>query len=328
MKYLFLIISLFFEIIGNAQINIHDYVNEADSTADTRIIDFSSKWTIFIPFITKSNELTIKNNITNHKILFAPNASTAMGIGVIHKKFGAFLAFGLSQSQSMIDKRGKTKRFDLQVNSYMKNMVIDAKIQTYRGFYQKNGKVDKNGSYPKAPNLSTYSVGASVLIYNNLDKFSNKAAYTRSEIQIKSAGSFNYGAYIDVDGAKDPNSFSSLNLSSELAEEFDFKSFNSGGLGIILGYSYTFVIQKFFFINLSASPKLGLRYLSYKRANELSSFRIIGSGGGIVRIAIGYEAKHVFYGLTAVTQSNTYSQKDYEIKPKTLSSKLFIGLRF
>jgi hypothetical protein len=322
-----LVFLIGFSFFGFPQVNIHSFVNKTDSSNTLRIVNLTKLWTFYTPFINKSMQLTITNHKTNHSIILLPNSKTSFGLNVIHKWFGLGIAFGLSQSKTNIERFGQTKQFDFQLNSYMRSMVLDFRIQAYKGFYRSDAPPDKNDIFPQAPNFSTYSLGGSLLFFTNKKKFSYKAAYTRSEIQLKSAGSFNYGFYVDMDGANDPDNFSTLNI-TRWPNEFNLHSYNSGGIGFIFGYSYTFVIKKFFFFNLSASPKFGLRYLNYQQSNGDKKTRLIGAGGAIFRLSIGYEGKRLFYGLSSVSQSNSYSQKGYEIEPKAIVTKLFMGMRF
>ena len=321
-----LIIFTFISFFSFSQVNSRTYISKLDTNPEVPIVKFNQLWTLSMPFTHKEFQFHIINHETGHSIVLLPHSKTTIGLNIIHKWFGLGISFGLRQSDEDIRRYGKTKQFDFQLNSYMRSVIFDFRIQAYKGFYRAEVPPAPDGSYPQSPDFSTYSLGGNLLFFTN-KAFSYKAAYTRSEIQLKSAGSFNYGLYADMDGAKSPDAFSSLKI-EEWPGEFNLLSYHSGGFGLVVGYAYTFVIKRFFFFNLSFSPKFGMRYLTYRLANQKTKFRLIGSGGAIVRMAIGYEGKYLFYGLSAVSQSNTYSQKSYEIKPVSYYGKLYVGMRF
>jgi hypothetical protein len=90
---------------------------------------------------------------------------------------------------------GKTKLTDIQLHNYGRHFVLDLFVQKYNGFYTSKTNGQDIVLYP---GLSVSQVGAEGSYVFNGDKFSAKAAFAQSEMQLQSAGSFilGGGAYL------------------------------------------------------------------------------------------------------------------------------------
>lgn len=117
---------------------------------------------------------------------FSPNYPLNVGIGFALKNTVLNLRFGYGLLPLKGDKFGKTKVFDLQMHKYGRHFVLDLFVQRYKGFFHDNSKGQVEELYP---DLSILQMGAEVSYLFNGNKFSAKAAFDQSEIQIRSEGS-------------------------------------------------------------------------------------------------------------------------------------------
>jgi hypothetical protein len=288
----------------------------------------------------KANKLQLVNTNSNKTAKFSPAATTSLGGGINYKWFGLALAYGLPSSEENNVKYGKTSRFDAQFNIYTKSFGVDVIFQNYNGFYLENPNsfVTWNKEvYPQLPSMQSASLGVGGYYFFNHKKFSYKAAYVRNTIQNKSAGSFLIGGYYSLDyagfedGSYDRDtivSFIPKELPQEAIDSFDIKAFTSSSFGFSLGYTYTVVFLKKWFVNLSLAPGFGAKNLKvYNSAGENNT------KAGVVtrltaRLAIGYEGKHFLLGFTSYLRTADISYNQYDIKPSTSNVKFFIAKRF
>ena len=124
----------------------------------------------------------------------------------------------------------KTRSIDIQAHKYGKRILIDAYYQDYTGFYIDRGK----GNYTLFPTLSTQQIGVESTYVWRADKFSARATFEQSELQVKSAGSLLFGSgfywhRIEPDAKTE-------NVSSEAFENFQ--------IGFHVGYGYSWVAGK------------------------------------------------------------------------------------
>ena len=117
-------------------------------------------------------------------------------------------------------------------------------------------------------------------------------------------------------------------LDNTLIDDFDINAYSTAIIGISIGYTYTFVFLKRFFINLSMVPGFGTRVVKlwadgqeYKIAPSLSS-------SVTSRVAMGYEGKHLYWGLNLINTINSYQNEKFEIASTTGNFRFLIGKRF
>ncbi len=297
----------------------------------TRIKDVSDKLNIYTGLLGKIHTIELNNTEINKKLIYEPNGKTSVNLGFSYK----WLGLGVSFSPEFMNKDneiyGETESFDAQFNIYSRAIGVDAYLQYYKGFYLKNpGKfVDwQNDAFPMSPDLKSYSFGLSAYYFFNNKRFSYKAAFTRNQIQKKSAGAFILGAYISANVASTPEGFIPQELPDSLSTYYGVDAYTTSSTGVSFGYTYTLVFLKRFFINATLVPGIGYRNaefwdngISTKQEGNLTIILT-------ARAALGYEGKHLYAGITLVSASNSYNYESVAISSSTGNIRLFIGNRF
>lgn len=297
--------------------------------SDKYYTDYSDLITLKPFVLFKQNKLAIQNGAD--QLLLSPNSPTGVGAGINYKSLGLSLGFGLPHSGSSIDKYGSTKRLDLQISLFMKNIGLDGHLQLYKAYYNENPNdfMDWTESYyPKLPGMKTISIGASGYYVLNNKRYSNKAAVMRTQKQNKSAGSFLVGIFINYDEADSPNGFFPAELPDTLGEDFDLKAFRYFATGITFGYAYTFVISKNFFIHAAVTPGGGYKDIRVENNAGTSDAEKQAHAQLQLRGALGYENKYFFAGLTGSTLIRNIKYKNYELNLSTDQIRVFVGYRF
>ena len=323
---------LFIVISTNLFSQVEAELSKSTIKYDTTYIEnVSDKLAIRIYNIWKNTELKLTELNTNKYLLIEPNGSTNIGIGFNYKWMGLGVAFGMPFINNDDDVYGKTKRFDFQLNLYGRTMGADIYFQRYKGFFISNPDMlvswDKK-EYPILDEMQIIAAGASVYYFFNNKKFSYRAAFVRNEIQKKGQGSMILGVYYGLNSAFDKTGFLSNELKDSLNTLFDIYSFNSNNFGISFGYTFTFVIAKRFFINLSLVPGLGGVKTRINTSDKVYKLDPHLAVRYIARFALGYEHKNFYLGLTAYSTGSSYKYSYIKIEPSTGNVKLFFGKRF
>lgn len=279
--------------------------------------------------LLKINTIEIINN--NNRLILVPNSPLAIGVGFNYKGIGLALGIGLPHSAKNLHKYGNTTRFDVQMSIYSRLIGGDGYLQLYRGYYNANPENfipwDKD-FFPKIPDMRTISFGANIYYVLNHKKFSNKAAYSRTQIQQKSAGSVALGYFLNYDEVDSPNGFIPAEFPDTIGNDFNVKSFRYFATGLSVGYMYTWVISKSFFLNGSLIPGFGYKYIRLTDGEGESGVERHPHAQLLIRGAFGYENKHFYAGLTGMTLIRNIKYKEYEINLATEQVRFFIGKRF
>jgi hypothetical protein len=278
---------------------------------------------------TKWNALDIiKDDFT---LQLRPNSPTALGLGFNYKSYGLGIAIGIPKSASSNEKYGKTNRFDLQVNAYGKKLGIDGYLQYYKGYYMANPEdfMDWNKEYyPTLPDMEVFSFGLNGFYIFNSKKFSYKAAFVRNQVQRKSAGSITTGVFSQMDIVQTDNGFVPNGVEDSINVNFDLKSFRTVAIGLTVGYLYTWVISKHFFLNVGATPGFGNQTIQLEKLDGTKSTKNEPAAQLSVRGALGYDSRYFYAGITGSVIWRNLKYSGYELDLATQQLRFFIGKRF
>jgi len=261
----------------------------------------SQKYTNF-EVVDDSNEVSM---------LYEPNTTLNLGVGVTIKSFTLNLAYGFD-FLNPDEGQGKTRYLDLQSHIYSRKMVIDFFGQFYKGLYLSNTAdlaPDYEDPFYVRPDIYEQVLGGSVQYIFNHKKYSYRSGLVQNERQLKSAGSLLLGvdAYYGLmqgDSAIVP-SFARGQGFGEKKNADRFVFFRAGPN---IGYAHTFVVAKKFFAMLSLSVSVGFGAYSVHTPGEgISQDRGV-SASAFGRFALGYNDEKWYLGLSVVDNSiNTNS---------------------
>jgi len=270
-------------------------------------------------------------NADKERITLRPNGSTNLGVGFNYRFIGLAVSIGLPRTQSNIEKYGQTTRLDVQISYFGKRIGLDGFLQGYKGYYMVNPEdyVDwHNPYYPQNQDLQVISFGANAFYIFNHKKFSYKAAYLRTMVQKKSAGSFSSGIFFHSDVVKSDSGLIPQDVNDYIWADFNLKDFNAFSIGLSAGYQHTFVIKKNFFISLQATPGLGYRRLSVESLDHQTGDVNELAWKFLARFSLGYEFKHFYVGAKGSTIFRTIKYDSYTIDLGTEQLRIIVGKRF
>ncbi|MBE9469265.1 MAG: DUF4421 family protein [Bacteroidetes bacterium] len=283
--------------------------------------------------VSKGTSFGVFDKKNKSKLLYHPNEALNIGFGLSYKWFGLDLAFNIPGFNNDNGKYGSTKKSDLQTHIYTKNVIIDANFQYYKGFYIKNPKdiIDswqRDYPYPQRSDIETVFIGCNLTYSFNNKKFSYKSAFIQNEWQKKSAGSFLLGTFSSLFSMRASEDIIPYNSTKIFDENLHLVSAASINLGISLGYIYTFVIEKNYFITLSLVPGFALGVSSGTIALNKTYFNPSKlEGKSLARVSMGYNSKKYYCGFLFVNDNYTSAGQDKSmgVNYGTNFFKFFLG---
>lgn len=212
-----------------------------------------------------------------------------LGAGFAYNGFALNASYGFNFLYKENGK-GKTKGLDLQFHIYPHKWAIDLLGSFRKGYYidpKKNNGFNFPDFYVR-PDFKRNVVGLSVFRVPNSHKFSYRAAFTTNDWQTKSAGSLLFGgeAYF---GSIKGDSVLVPAMVSNLYDQAGIDKINFFSIGPGIGYAYTLVIHKNFFITGSAIGSIDVNFSAEERSGDKKNKTSL-IPGGIYKGAIGYNS--------------------------------------
>jgi hypothetical protein len=198
-------------------------------------------------------------------LTYHANTSLNIGVGLTYRSFFFSISKGLNFLQSDQTK-GPTNSLSLQAHLYRRKWVIDALGDFNKGYFlTPHGLGSPDGqTYYKRPDLNISIVGASVFRILNSERFSYGAGLSQNAWQQKSAGSFLIGVQAFYSATRGDSALAPTR-SDSLLDQLGIHTLHCLEIGPGLGYAYTFVYDKNYFLigslnlncNLSYSREIG-----------------------------------------------------------------------
>ena len=234
-------------------------------------------------------------------------------------------------------EKGKTKITGLDFSFNFKKTQHRLFFASTKGYFLSNSDIYRNelneqkifGKYAKLPDFESLQLGSENFYFFNSDKYSKVFAKDKSEIQLKSAGSwvgFLGFYYSKIDGRKQDLPF----LQFVFDQRLTYPTLNESYYSVVgTGYSYNFILPKHFFITTLAIPAVGIQYSrqSYpqysadKNKTELA-VAIVTEG------SLGYNTKNWFTGILGTFNGFTSASKGNRLAGARGYATFFIGYRF
>jgi len=242
------------------------------------IADYEQK--LILSVFTAKEFLNITVEDKNQDLMYMPNNPVELGLGFSWKNSVFSFAYGYGFDFMRDKKLGKTKSFDLQFHHYNRRFVLDFFLQRYKGFYMEDEKNEIKNVL--APDLELRQYGIYGQYIFNHKKLSYKAAYIHNEKQLRSAGSLLAGGGIYFSRIRSDSSFV-------------YKELDNFQFGASIGYTYTWVINKRWFMNGTITTGINFGCENF---SKLGKQKLEVSPTVFPRISIGYDHDSWSLGLT------------------------------
>lgn len=258
------ILIIFFLCIATAASGQNDstYYVSYENQLTTRLY-FSKKYTS-LRYLEKEADVALR---------YFPNTTLNMGVGATYRWATLNLAFGFG-FLNPDDGKGDTRYLDLQGHFYGRKFVADVLGQFYEGFYLVNTDLkDQDGNYYLRPDIRVAAFGLAGNYITNHERFSYRAGFLQNEWQKKSAGTALLGWQIIWGTEKADSTLVPYGLRSVHAEAHPQRmTFFETGPSV--GYAYTLVVKKNFFLmgSVAVSLVFGTHAVSELERERYSSF--------------------------------------------------------
>lgn len=282
------------------------------------------KLTVTVPIARKYHGFNFIDLERKQALKFSPNNYYHLGFNFsnIIVTFGFYpgIRFGAKPN------KGNTSSRDYQVTFIGRRVITDVNYQRYRGFYLFNTKdyeinvLDADNVLIR-PEINVFSFGVNTMFIFNYKKYSLRGAFSFTDVQRKSAGSFMAGLYHSYTfftagkSAIIPVALDSL-YSPEL---HDINQISLITVGLSGGYGYTFVYKK---IILSSAINLGFggQKTNYTTTDERGHTLSINPSVNLnAKAAIRYDNLRFFIGLLSNYTNN------YTLNPELFNTESYIA---
>lgn len=302
----------------------------ADSTRDHYIESYRDRFYLKPIYTIRNLKMVIRSRATDSKINYLPNGNAYFGLGIYFFDIGVEGSIKLPENADSYNIFGKTEFFDFQSNIYAKKWGADIAIQQYDGFYIKNPffhymNWQPGDPLPQRPDLEVNQVLINGFYFLNHRKFSYRSAYNQADRQRKSGGTILIGInFVNQEISADTSLIPGE--SQNLYNKSKFNNSHLTALGILGGYTYTFVKHDFY-LNFSLTAGPAHVWSEYQEYSDLKYKNHVTPLLNF-RGALGYNSPRWFAGLTYVNQQSNLLSQNLDIKVESGNIKLFFGYRF
>ncbi len=260
-------------------------------------------------------------------VSFRPNSTASAGFGFYIFEIGFEVTFAIPLNEQQKQIFGESKTRDLQINVLTKSWGLDLYHQKYSGFYKNDLRVGGIIDGPNRPDIDTRNFGISGFYVFNNKKFSLRSSYNYAERQLKSKGSFiAYGTINSFKLGAD-SALLSATVRAGFDEGSDFEDIRCTTLSIAPGYSYNFILKKFF-VNGTLTIGPAHHWVYYQQENGNEHYDVSFNATSTIRLAAGYNSDRVFGGIGYVIQSRLLTFEDIRFENASSTFKILVGYRF
>ncbi len=284
----------------------------------------------FLGPVIKRKEYYFKLSGNDPSLSYRYNPSSRASIGVAANMFnvGFELLVGTRQSDESKSRYGETKSFDMQSVALGEKWLHDIYYQRYESFYvtYPGQKVPAGAPFPQRPDVLTRNFGYTATYFFS-PKFSLRAAYSATERQLHSQGSFILSTGFTSTLMAGSDSIIPDSAWSSLGQGADALELQFSSLGIAPGYTYSLVSHKYFF-NAFAVYGPAHYWTRYITESSGEHYDISINAIYYFRASIGYNGDRFFAAFNYVQQGRIVKFEDMSSESASTMFRVVLGFRF
>jgi len=276
---------------------------------------FPNALTVRVYSVKPHTGFTLSSINNASKITYRSNAARNLGAGVTYRNVSANLSAGFGFLNNGIEERGKTTSLDFQLHFFPEKWISDLLFLHYKGFYAPGSYAHQPGEeYYYRPDIQLNFMGLTAYRIQNARRFSYRSAFNQNEWIRKSSGTLLYGGNVYFEKAYSKDS--SL-IPDEGSHQFsDYSDFHYISFGPGIGYAYTLVIKRHFYLLGSAVVNGNINFSTAENGsikNRNTSFQpglnfktAAGYGGNIWNVSLSYAGNVLWVKQAGVSKANTF----------------------
>lgn len=244
---------------------------------------------------------------------YLPNNKLLLGIGVNHGFLGLNIGINFPFINQDDEKYGETKYYDFTLRVFAPKFNMTGYLQNYRGYYLRStpsvisGWQEGDPFYIR-PDIRNYNIGLDITYIFNSSRFSYRAAVVQTEWQKKSAGSFLVGGGFLYNVTMADSSMVPGNIAyPEFYDSLDFDRSDIFSIGPVIGYAYTLVVKRHFFLTGSLNGLGNTGFTQFKLVEEkhkIKSGIILGYRIEML-VSAGYNSARWYAGFSYVNMTQS-----------------------
>ncbi len=264
-------------------------------------------------------------------VAYVPNFSPRAGMQLQWKSFGLTLSAALPIPKEEIDRRGQSQNFNFLLSRYWRQHGLDIYLQNYRGFYVASPwsefSLNKPERYPQLPDAEITNYGLNYYLVLEPEKYSLMAAFSQTEVQTASGGSFIWTAFYNHLEMNRGGSFVPGSEANSLKEPPTLKTgiFDTAGLGG--GYGYTWVYSPVF-ITVQGLVGGGVQHQRIDETEDELGTLTTGALKANANASIGFTYKSYSLGGKVLVDTLLSDIHGTQVYSTLLNGLLFLGGRF
>jgi len=221
---------------------------------------------------------------------YKANPKLNLGVGVSWHNLSLNVFYGFAFLNNKDTSKGETKGLNLQVHLFPRKWAIDVLAAFPKGFYidPKGYAAANANSYYYRPDMKFTLLGISAYRVPNKAKFSYRAAIVQTEWQKKSAGTLLYGGEAFYGTIKGDSAFVPKKVEPGF-EQAGIDKINFLNFGPGIGYAYTLVLAKHFYVTGSFIGNLDLSFSSEEK-NSTKENKVSVSPATVYKAGLGYNS--------------------------------------
>jgi hypothetical protein len=282
LRLLLIFCLVFFTSTIQAQVSI---------THDTAYYDtYPDKLTTRLYLSQKYMHINFPNAGGKEDMEYKANPKLNLGVGVSWHNLSLNIFYGFAFLNNKDTIKGETKGLNLQVHLFPRKWAIDVLAAFPKGFYldPKGYAAANSNSYYYRPDIKFTLLGISSYRVPNKAKFSYRASIVQTEWQKKSAGSLLYGGEAFYGAIQGDSAFVPKKAQTGF-EQADVDNIHFLDFGPGVGYAYTLVMAKHFYITGSLIGNLDLSFSSEEKNNTKEN-KISVIPATVYKAGLGYNS--------------------------------------
>jgi len=285
-------------------INLDTLLTPKPPRVDTTYIVSYNKM-LHVHLLLEDTDYALRFINNDRRLIYKPNISSSAGIGISYSWL-SFDATLRTKARSAHDNRGKTDQVRFGVSLNGRKVQFNTTYQQYKGLYLSNTDVldanwfQQSDIYPLRPDINSKTLYSRLYYTFNNEEFSHPATTFKRERQVKSAGSFLVGGTFVYSQVQGDSSLVPAKVQSYFPVESNLLRYRTTNYSLNVGYAYTFVFKRYFFVSASFRPGLGLRHQTGIMPNGTSTAIPLKLGlQGDGRGTLGFNSNKYYGGITA-----------------------------
>jgi hypothetical protein len=285
--------------------------------------------------ILKYNQMELRSSDKKTTIRYKPNENFNLGLGFTYKWMGLGGAFNLKFINNDEAIYGNTTSLDMQLDLFTRRMLMTVNLQAYEGYYWRDpdqyySNWSTLDSVVIRPDITSFGFNTSGIYVFKHEKFSLRAAYSNTEWQQISAGSWIMGAYASLYAVNADSSLIPGVASSSFPVYSDINKIAAANLGGLFGYSQSWVLKRKFYINLTGALGIALQISGASDRLDTDPASSVGLAPKLhLRLAAGFNNERYFYGISVISDNSFIPNKESaEFSYQFGRVRFFYGIHF